>query len=62
MKENKKHIQVMFGSHKILGKKKIAKEKCIILVKNAFSHVWFYYEKCKRKLNIIKIIKNFAYF
>ena len=55
---NKKYIQintkVMFGFWKALGKEKINKF--------FFSHIWFYYEKYKRKSNIIKIIKKFKYF
>ena len=38
----------MFGYWKILRKKKVKKKK-------DFSHIWLFYEKYKRKSNIIKI-------
>ena len=41
----------MFGSWKVFGKE----QKLLIY------HIWFYYRKYERKLNIIKIIKKIVY-
>ena len=47
-------LQTMFGPQKVQRKKNV-KEK-------QFSHIWFYYEKYKRKSNTIKIIQKLIHF
>ena len=46
----------MFGFWKVLEKEKKNMKK------NGFFYIWFYYEKYKKKLSIIKIIKKLVYY